>query len=493
MKSKTPCIVAVILVVGLLLRIFAFVGVLGSDDLVYAKHAYSIANGTFHIGADYHAFASLRTGLLLPVALLVKVFGPGEWALVAYPFLLSMCGIVLAFIAGRLFFNEFAGLLAAAVMAVLPMDVRMASQLLTDVPAAFLYNAALLSAYVGAQRETPLRKVAWAVLAGAAFGASWLTRESAVYVVPVIGGFLLWAVWRDRRNVALMLGFALTVAAIVAIESMVYWRATGDLLFRFHAMSRVAQEFSAYDTKDLNNVAVRLSHRIWVSGPKAIFITPYFAFLPLIALGAVGYFFWTRQKGAGFPSFWFLASAVLFNFASTSIHRYSPLLVLPRYLYTIIFPAAVLAGGWLAALLAGSQPAQLPAARARQFAGIALGALFLLTSARYYRGMLKIGPGSQTERAVCRLVSPSDPLYTDSRTRSVLEFFWRYKPATNGHDFAAMRAAEIPSGSFVLINRERIEFLKRFHSYEPPQFYTQVPAAWGQKWHSDGAGLYVAP
>ena len=67
---------------GCLLRLVAFVGASGSDDLAYSIHAYRIATGTFHIEA-FKDIAAFRMGLLLPVALLYKLFGPNEWTLVA--------------------------------------------------------------------------------------------------------------------------------------------------------------------------------------------------------------------------------------------------------------------------------------------------------------------------------------------------------------------------------------------------------------------------
>ena len=493
MKFKTPFILALIMGVGCLLRMIVFVGVQGSDDTLYAELANRIANGTFRIGADSD-ISGLRTGLILPVALLFKLFGPNEWTLIAYPFLLSMGGIILAFIAGRMFFNERAGLLAAALMAIIPVDVRMAGILLTDIPSAFFSSVGVLAAYVGAQQESPKRKFAWAGFAGAALGLSWLTRESAVYMFPVMGCFLVWAVVHDRRNLALLLGVALTVVAIVAIESIVYWRETGDMLFRFHAISQAAQKAWNFDPQMFHNlVAVSVPRRIFVTGPKTILTNYQLGLVPLVALLAVGYFFWTRQKGFSLPAFWFLALAGFYNFGSTSIHRYSPLLLANRYLYILIFPAVILVAGWLAVLFNDNVLEQRHLTRERRFWGVTLVALLLFKCMLPYREMLDSGRGSQVERAVSRLIPTSAPLYTDWRTPRVLEFFWRFKPATDVHDFAGMRAEEIPPGSLVLINRTKVESLKGMYSYKPPRFYSEIPKTWINRWHSDKGDLYLVP
>ena len=107
--------------------------------------------------------------------------------------------------------------------------------------------------------------------------------------------------------------------------------------------------------------------------------------------------------------------------------------------------------------------------------------------------MVQDGMNSQTERAISHLLTPADPLYTDSRSYFVLDFFWHYSKIMHAHDFAGMRAEDIQAGSFVLINKQRVEFLKSLYGYKAPQFYTGPPKLWVNKWHSDSADLYQIP
>ena len=104
----------------------------GSDDGVYSELAFEIANGNFIIGDSRDFVSRLRIGLLDPVALGFKVTGPNEIAMIIYPFLVSILGIILAFFTGRAFFNDRVGLFAATLQSVLPFDARSASMLEPD-------------------------------------------------------------------------------------------------------------------------------------------------------------------------------------------------------------------------------------------------------------------------------------------------------------------------------------------------------------------------
>jgi len=221
-QRKVIITLILIVVMGCLLRIGMFSGLQGSDDLAYASIAHRIASGTFCINGEGD-ISELRMGLLLPVALVLKIAGTREWALVAYPFIISLAGIVLAFAAGRLFFNERAGLVSAFLMAIVPMDAMMSTTLYTDIPSAFLSNVGIILIYIGVHQEAMKSKTMYAILAGVALGFSWLTRESAVFILPLIACYLLWALWKDRRNAVIILGVILTMAGVAAVESFAYW------------------------------------------------------------------------------------------------------------------------------------------------------------------------------------------------------------------------------------------------------------------------------
>src|SRR6266581_2507853 len=89
------------------LRIVSHSGPIGSDDLGYAELAHKLAQGTASVTAYEGAPAfQLRIGIIAPTALAFRLVGVREWALAIYPLVLSLASILLAFMAGRMFFNE---------------------------------------------------------------------------------------------------------------------------------------------------------------------------------------------------------------------------------------------------------------------------------------------------------------------------------------------------------------------------------------------------
>jgi hypothetical protein len=60
----------------------------------------------------------------------------------------------------------------------------------------------------------------------------------------------------------------------------------------------------------------------------------------------------------------------------------------------------------------------------------------------------------------------------------VLRFYWGYPESTCVKDFAGLSVTDIPSGSYVLINRERLDFLVSWYGYSVPAFYRAIPSDW---------------
>ena len=87
-------------------------------------------------------------------------------------------------------------------------------------PLALLVVAAMLGLYAR-RRERFRRQMPWAVLAGAALGCFWLTREEAVWLLPAVGILglaYLWELpraWREHASASLRtVGLALLAAAV---------------------------------------------------------------------------------------------------------------------------------------------------------------------------------------------------------------------------------------------------------------------------------------
>lgn len=173
--------VTAILILALALRLQAFIGYVGLDDHEYAAVAFHILNGDFDFTAynDAPVFPQ-RLGIILPTVFWFAVLGTSEWAILLHSLIISMAGVVLAYIAGSHFFGPRAGLIAALLWAIAPVDLNNATRLSPDMPMAFYASAGIMTVVMawGSSADRNGTLFALGLLAGTFFGASWLCKES---------------------------------------------------------------------------------------------------------------------------------------------------------------------------------------------------------------------------------------------------------------------------------------------------------------------------
>lgn len=68
--------------------VFTFDGFYFYDDINYLRYAHQLAVGTFELNFDIH---NHRFGLLLPVALMLKIFGLSEFSATVWPLIATVC------------------------------------------------------------------------------------------------------------------------------------------------------------------------------------------------------------------------------------------------------------------------------------------------------------------------------------------------------------------------------------------------------------------
>lgn len=318
LRWRMGALFGIILLLGGIIRILSFCGYTGSDDGVYSELAFEIANGNFIIGDSSYFVSRLRIGLLAPVALGFKLVGPNEIVMIMYPFIISLLGIILAFLTGQAFFNTRAGVIAAALQSVLPIDTRFASMLWPDLPAAFWANVGVLLLFYGSNRLTWASKLTFASMSGLALGLAWLTKESIAYIFPLIGAYLVWISYRQRQNLVLLVGTISMITAVLMAESLTYYTHAGDLLYRFHKTYEAAS--SSWTFLGWNSSAITkleklesanrdywdaVTKRILIDGPMTIFINQKFGFLTAATVLAVGYASVRRLRSFILPGAWF--------------------------------------------------------------------------------------------------------------------------------------------------------------------------------------------
>lgn len=489
-----------VLAAALVARAVSFNGYAGSDDASYAELAHSLAHGTFRPG-EYLGppVFPLRVGVFAPVALLFAHFGTSEITLLVYPMFLSLLSVGLAYWSACLLVSPRAGLIAAAILAVLPLASRSATLLTADLPGAVWGNLGILLLIAGLRRPSDRQRWMWAGAAGLTLGASWLCKESVIYLLPFTAAYAAWAGGAGWRRVAAPAAVLAGFGVVLATEAAVYAAALGDLAHRFHEIHRNYDYsrtwFFAEGTRfgwSAGEYQAALLRRLFREGPLTLFASPTFGGVTAAAVPGIVLALRWRHPGLLVASAWFVSLALMFNFASASLTQYQPLVLFDKYLYPVLFPAVLLLAGLLDQLLvrAGEEPA-VRTARLIQAGSMAalVGGGCLLGTARN----VVAGPKNRAERRLAQLIPPETPLYTDRRTLRILEFFWGYPKVTGGRDFQGMTPEAVPPGSRVLINPDKLRFLQGNYDYLVPSFCEQVPPRWELAHASGRAALYRTP
>jgi hypothetical protein len=168
-------------------------------------------------------------------------------------------------------------------------------------------------------------------------GGSYVTKESAAFVAVAV---FLDAVLRRKWPVAL--GLAAGVFVIVAAEHTYYLVATGDLLYRFHAM-KIHEA-----TPMVLVVNQNLKYRLLKSYPR-LMLLPNMGFglhSIFTLLATLGLLKW-RPPRAQLLILWAVVPWLYLNFGSSSLTHYTALPVADRYLEFCYAPLFLLAGAVL--------------------------------------------------------------------------------------------------------------------------------------------------
>ena len=499
MRRAGPFIL--IIAVAVAARVAVFRGFAASDDADYARVAWDIAQGHSPLGdASVPPQYSGRLGIAVPVGLLFRLFGVHEWTLLILPAAMSAAMLALAYAFGRAFFSREAGLITLAIFAVMPIDCRFATWLLSDIPSAAWAGGGILALIAGKRTTANYGKAFAGLMAALCFGLSWLTRTQVAQLAPfVLGALIIWS-WRDRKNLWLAGPAAAGVLAIYLAEGFWYRSATGDFLYPLHSAERIyAMHSQWYFTEGgvygwaPGHYALGLARRLLWKGPAGLLLNADFALVPLAALAAAAHALYWRRREFLFPAALFLWTALVFNFGSASLRHYEPLPWMNSYMVPCLLPAAVLAGGWLAWLLSSREENARVRRERRFWAALVCGGLALAAAFGLYQEARQGIGCPVTRRAAKYLSLPSDrPLYTDAMTLRGLEFFWGYRMPRPVRDFGHMSWEEIPAGTQVLINPAEIQRMRDQTGYQPPPWVETPPPMLTPDMRWDGATLFAA-
>jgi 4-amino-4-deoxy-L-arabinose transferase-like glycosyltransferase len=334
----------VVFVLAVILRLVSFSGLVASDDVNYARYARQIVDGVYSLELHHQA---ARPGVILPTALFYWLFGVSEWTTVAWPLLCSsLAAALVAFLAGRLY-GYTAAIVAGALAATFPVDVRFATVLFPEpVVGAFAAAAGILYWEAGRRASSVL-----ASASGLLLGVAFLAKEPAAFLVVAFA-----AAWMLERRWKLVAALALGAGAVVVAEAAWYWYLRGDWLFRFHAL---ATHNNLFQRSVEHGAPGDLVYRLVKAYPRMM-LYPSFDFgvhsLVALVLGAVALLVRFREHATRWLFLWAAIPFIYLDWGSSSLTAYIPIPTDSRYIAFVYAPLFVLAAGALAALVERWQP-----------------------------------------------------------------------------------------------------------------------------------------
>ena len=491
-----------LLLVGIILRIWAFQGYADSDPRAYSELADSLSRGILEIpGYAGPPVFPLRLGIYIPTAGLIRLFGLSEVTLVAYPFVASIFGVLLAYAAARIFFTPIAGLIALGLFATFPADIAMASRLLPDAIASLYANLGVVLVYIAMTKPRMDQTASIGFLAGFCFGLSWLCKESVAFLAPLVLAISIFPS-QSRPMPSMLIGIAAIAAGSVLVligELSFYKELTGDFLFRMHETERNYEYAAVWFFSETSHVsgwaersyAAALVARLFLEGPSAIFLQANFNYLPLIGIFSLLWAAISRQKRFIVPAFWFLSLVLMFNFMTSSFRTYMPLPLFERYLSSLFLPTVMLVSGLLANLLEPNSATR--DWQSRRSLGMIMVVAIVLVSSTQFRS-LTWGRTETVEREVAKILRPSDIVYTDYRTAGNLIFFRDGRLASASETTIPWETAkleEAKSGTYILVNVNKINFLSKNYKYKAPAFVNYAQHSWKKVGGFGRATLYA--
>jgi 4-amino-4-deoxy-L-arabinose transferase-like glycosyltransferase len=321
-----------VLLLAVAFRLYGLSGEMPPDSLVYAQHAWNLADGSFRLATD--SWYAHRFPVFTPAAPLYSWFGVGAITTNTWPLVLSLGQIVFAMLVGWKLFGRGAGLLSGLLLAVYPLDVIEAGRLLPDMVMGGLVGwAGALWMLTTCVRPGGRKGVL--LLAGICLALAVVVRPYALLLVV----YLAADSWIRRVPGRSLLWVLAGMAAVAFPLLAVYQLETGDFLYRARVISQTySSGVMAEDPQWLYYIA-----HIW--SPKRLT-----GLLPVLLVGSAFFVLFRPDRVRGSLLLWIVLFVSFLQFGSMSLSEFVPILKRTRFLTAVSLPSAVLLGSVLAAM-----------------------------------------------------------------------------------------------------------------------------------------------
>jgi len=246
-----------------------------SDQMVYYRTAVN-----FPRLPEHPNHWSMRLGLILPVAVLYRIFGHSEIVYYFLPIISTIVFITCIYLLGKTLFSRAVGLSAALWVSFLPYFLSGSGNLLPDITASACLTAGI-TLIIWIKDKPSLRRAWWYFfITGMLFGWAYLTKEYfALFAIIVPGMFWMFKIPRKH-----LVPYALGALTIISIEFIIHYLSYDNALIRLSTIQpRETIGFIQYDAlKIISNFFILLSK--YRSGISVAFAALGLAYLILMAL-----------------------------------------------------------------------------------------------------------------------------------------------------------------------------------------------------------------
>lgn len=344
-KYRTEIFLTLIILTGIILRVYFQIGHIFSDDAYYSYLSYTMIKGEF--AKDYLGYPifPLRITFLAITAFSYKIFGITEFSTIIIPFLLSIANLILTYKLARLLTGDVnVSLLSTLLMAFFPPDVVFATISFVDLPNIFFINLGIYFLY----KSYKLSKNNLAFVAGIFFFISMQIKEN-IYYTAILLVILSVYILIKKKNLNIQIVIALLIILLnIVVEGIAYLILHNDFLYRFTILQQNYSysyydffPYSAQKISKIKNYWRNLFDQIFIINIKSIFLRRFYLFLPIIA--SIKSLVNIRKKENLLLTFWFLGTLILLIAFTTSFTEYKPLdLKRSWYIYPLLMPMIII-------------------------------------------------------------------------------------------------------------------------------------------------------
>jgi len=221
-------VMAALMALGLVPRLFYFSGFGLGDDLIFRREVVHVLV-SHAVLPDNQAY---RFGWWFPTALSSRIFGAGELGLILPYVVAATLGTGLVYALGKALWGRPGGVIAALLLITHPLDFAWSTMLTNDIILSVFSAATILLVLRALETESVIGKRRRWILAAVALWLAFHTKVSALLLVPAIALICLGRRHRLDRH---FLCFVATAALLFGVSVVVIYVYTGDPFFPYNA------------------------------------------------------------------------------------------------------------------------------------------------------------------------------------------------------------------------------------------------------------------